>query len=164
MGFILSSNLPKKVGILHNGATNNTIDSTDNYLQVTRGKKENRVRNGEKIKSWPRWFGIPDRVVLEGEVIEVTLHVIDHTIFVQEQRFFWVTGVHTKRYGFVSGIERSRQRLIQNRVGDNMGLSRGTRWWMGEHGEGKRQHQQRECPHFKRWIQLLSANCYTLSL
>lgn len=125
------------------------------------GIKKNEWGREGKRGSWPRGFSVPDRVVFEGEVVEVTFHVVDGAIFVEEGRvFFGVAGIDAKHYGSVGGCggsDRRRRRKTEVRIGIVVlsGKSMG-RW--------KRQHRHQYCPHFKRGLEstVTICNCNTL--
>ena len=95
------------------------------------------------------------------EVVEVTFHVVDGAIFVEEGRvFFGVAGIDAKHYGSVGGCggsDRRRRRKTEVRIGIVVlsGKSMG-RW--------KRQHRHQYCPHFKRGLEstVTICNCNTL--
>jgi len=52
-------------------------------------------------------------------VVEVTLHVVDHAIFVEERRVFGIAGIDTKDDGFVGercGESEGRRKTVM-RIG-----------------------------------------------
>ena len=59
-----------------------------------------KMRETHEEKDSPGWFGVPDRVIFERQVVEIPIHVINTTVFIQEKRLFWVICVAPKSYGF----------------------------------------------------------------
>lgn len=46
-----------------------------------------------KGKELPGGLGVPDRIILEGKIIEIVIHILNDAIFIEVGRLFWVIGI-----------------------------------------------------------------------
>lgn len=85
------------------------------------------MRNTQEGKTSPWGFGVPNRVILEGEVVEISVHIIDDAVFVHESRLFRVVRIGRESDGFSAGngwfVSGWRDFGGEDRIGE-MGLGR----------------------------------------
>lgn len=105
--------------------------------------KEDPGRQGS-----PGRFSVPNRVILEREVVHVAIHVINISVFIEELRLLWVNWFATKNNIFAAISSRLRisyKDVWQENGAAEMGF---WRWEMGSQWSIERTREERERSHF----------------